>query len=247
MKRHTYIYILFLTALLPATLVGQQNPVDRLTEVLPADVAAEVIQQVEAAQARALPAEAVANLALEGVAKGRSAEEVLGAVRSLMGDMTVAQDAIQAAGRVPQVGEVEAATAAMRMGVDGSSIRELAGSQPSGRTLAVPMLVMGGLAQRGLPSDQALAQVSARLEARADDAALVGDLPRAVGQGMGPGGMPAQVGPALAGSMAGFQVPVAGINVPVGPNNNMGRRPTDVPRGPGDNPNPPGGPGGPGS
>lgn len=245
MMKHR-IYILLLTALLPASVVGQQDPVDRLAEVLPADVAAQVIEQVEAARARALPAGAVANLALEGVAKGRSAEDVLSAVEALVGDMSVAGDAIRAAGRAPGSGEVEAAAAAMRMGVDGSAIQELARAQPSGRSLAVPMLVMGGLAQRGLPSDQALARVSVRLAAQADDASLMSDVPQ-MGSRMGPSGMPGQVGPALAGAMAGFQVPVAGINVPVGPNNNMGRRPTDVPRGPGDNPNPPGGPGGSGS
>jgi hypothetical protein len=239
-------YILLITTLLPAGLSGQQNPVDRLAEVLPAEVAARVIEQIETAQARALPAGAVANLALEGVAKGRSADEVLSAVEALVVEMGVAHDAIRSAGRAPGAGEVEAAAAAMRMGVDGSSIQELARAQPTGRSLAVPMLVMGGLAQRGLPSDQALERVSARLAAQADDAALMNDVPR-MGSGTAVGGMPAQVGPTLAGVMAGFQVPVAGIDVPVGPNNNMGRRPTDVPRGPGDNPNPPGGPGGPGS
>lgn len=241
MSKHI-LYVLLLATLLPAGLVGQQDPVDRLTEVLPAEVATRVLEQVEAARARALPTTAVANLALEGIAKGRSGADVLSAVETLVGDMSTAQDAIQAAGRAPGPGEVEAAAAAMRMGVDGAAIQELARAQPSGRSLAVPMLVMGGLAQRGLPSDQALARVAARLEARADDAALMNEVPR-MGPGMAQGGMPAQVGPALAGAMAGFQVPVAGINVPVGPNN-MGRRPTDVPRGPGDNPNRPGGPGG---
>ena len=69
MKRSAYI--LLLTALLPAGLSGQEDPVERLTEVLPADVAAQVIEQVEAARARALSGEAVANLALEGVASLR--------------------------------------------------------------------------------------------------------------------------------------------------------------------------------
>lgn len=211
---------------------------DRLAEALPADVAAQVLEQVENARARALSGDAVANLALEGVAKGRSAEEVLSAVEALVGDLTVAQDAIEAAGRAPQTGEVEAAAAAMRMGVDGTAISELAQSQASGRSLAVPMLVMGGLADRGLPSDQALAEVAARLAAQADDAALMSEM-AGMGMGMAQGGIPAQVGPALAGGLAGFQVPVAGINVPVGPPENIGGRPGDLPGGPGDVPTPP--------
>ena len=232
------VYILLVTALLPAGLAGQEDPVERLAEVLPADVAEQVMEQVEAARARALPDQAVANLALEGVAKGRSGEEVLTAVEALVGDLTVAQDALSAAGRSPEAGEVEAAAAAMRMGVDGTAISELARSQPSGRSLAVPILVMGSLIDRGLPSDEALAQVAARLGEQADDAALVSDM-AAMGRGMAQGGMPAQLGPALASGLAGFQVPVAGINVPVGPPENIPGRPGDLPRGPGSVPTPP--------
>lgn len=235
------VYILLMAALLPAGLSAQEDPIERLSEVLPADVAEQVIAVVEDARNQALPDQAVANLALEGVAKGRSAEEVLGAVEGLVGDLSAAQDAIQAADRAPETGEVEAATAAMRMGVDGDAISEFAQSQPSGRSLAVPMLVLGSLTERGLPSDEALAQVAARLEAQADDAALVSDM-AAMGQGLAQGGMPAEVGLALASGMAGFQVPVAGINVPVGPPENVGR-PGDLP-GPGNIPSPPVDPGG---
>lgn len=235
------VYILLMTVLLPVGLSAQEDPVERLSEVLPADVAEQVIAAVEAARNRALPDEAVANLALEGVAKGRSAEEVLSAVEALVGDMSVAQDAIQAAGRAPETGEVEAATAAMRLGVDGAAISELAQSQPSGRSLAVPLLVIGGLTERGLPSEDALAQVAARLAERADDAALMNEMAETAPD-IAQGGMPAQVGPALASGMAGFQVPVAGINVPVGPPDNVGR-PGDLP-GPGNIPSPPANPGG---
>lgn len=237
------IYVLLMSALLPVGLSAQEGPVERLTELLPAEAAEQVIAAMENARNQALPEQAVANLALEGVAKGRSAEEVLAAVETLVGDLTAAQDAIQAAGRAPEAGEVEAATAAMRMGVDGDAISELAQSQPSGRSLAVPMLVLGSLTERGLPSDEALTQVAARLEERADDAALVGDMAE-MAPGMAQGGMPSEVGLALASGMAGFQVPVAGINVPVGPPENVGR-PGDLP-GPG-NPGPPGTPGPPGS
>lgn len=241
MKRNAYV--LLLAVLAPVGLSAQQvDPVERLGDVLPPDVAAQVMQRIENARAQALPDEAVANLALEGVAKGRSGEEVLAAVESLVGDMGRAQSALQAAGRVPGAGEVEAATAAMRMGVDGSAISELAQSQPSGRSLAVPMLVMGGLADRGLPSDEALAQVAARLSESADDAALMGELPE-VAAAAAQGAIPAQMGPGLASGLAGFQVPVAGINVPVGPPSDVGGRPGGLP-GPGNIPSPPVPPGG---
>ena len=232
-------------AVLPAAGSAQVDPVARLTEVLPPQVAVQVLERVEQARARDLPAQAMANLALEGVTKGRSAAEVLAAVELLVDDMGRAQAALQAAGRPPVEGELEAATAALRMGVDGSSVSELARSGPSGRTLTVPLLVLGGLAERGLPSDDALAAVRDRLQARADDAALLGSFPE-VGRGLGRGMRPDQVGTALAGGLAGHQVPVAGVSVPVGPPSGRGRGPDGRGGGPPDTPGPPDNPGPPG-
>jgi hypothetical protein len=231
-------------AVLPAAVSAQVDPVDRLAEVLPPEVAAQVLERVQQAQARQLPAQAMANLALEGVAKGRGPEEVLAAVELLVADMGRAQDALQSAGRPSAGGELEAATAALRMGVDASAVSELARSGPSGRSLTVPLLVLGGLAERGLPSDDALAAVRERLQARADDAALLGAFPE-VGRGLGRGMRPDQVGTALAGGLAGHQVPVAGVNVPVGPPSDRGRDGRGG--GPPDNPGPPNDPGPPGT
>jgi hypothetical protein len=93
----------------------------------------------------------------------------------------------------------------------------------------VPLLVLGGLTERGLPSDDALAAVRERLEARANDAELVRAMPE-LGGGPGRGGRPDLVGPALASGLAGFQVPVSGVTVPVGPPQDRGR-PDGVGRG----------------
>ncbi len=227
MKRTAF---LLAAALLPVSVAAQQDPSERLTEVLPPEISAQVLERIETARARELPTQAVANIALEGVAKGRSAEAVLAAVELLVGEMGRAQDALQAAGRAPGEGEVEAATAAMRMGVDGEAISELARSQPSGRTLAVPLLVMGGLTERGLPSDQALAAVRDRLSAGVGDAGLLRDFPQ-VGRDLGQGMRPDQIGRALASGFSGFQVPVSGVTVPVGPQNKNGRRPSGRGRG----------------
>jgi hypothetical protein len=213
-------------ALLPAS-VAAQDPVERLAELLPATVASEVIERIEAARARNLPVHAAASLALEGVAKGRSGAEVLTAVETLVGDMGRAQEALQNAGRTPLAGEVEAAAAAMRQGVDGDAISALARSEPSGRTLAVPLLALGSLTDRGLASDEALGVVRARLASRADDASLMAEAgARRSGE------RPDDVGLALAGALAGFQVPVAGVQVPVGPLEGSGRGPPPG-RGPG--------------
>jgi hypothetical protein len=201
---------LLVMALLPVAVAAQQDPSKRLAEVLPPAVAQQVLQVMATAQARELPPQAIANIALEGVAKGRSSDDVLAAVGQLAGDMGRAQDALLAAGHTPVDGEIEAATAAIRMGVDGASISELARSGAPGRSLAVPLLVMGGLAERGLPSDQALAAVRDRLAAKADDASLLHSLPE-MANGLGRGTRPDQVG--------------------VGPQANHGRRPEGRGRG----------------
>jgi len=238
-------YTALLMVLVPTVATAQEAPVERIRAALRDEVAAQVIEVVEEARARSLPDQAVANLVLEGVAKGRSGEEVLGAAQSLVGDLTRAQDAIRSGGRAPRAGEVEAAAAAMRMGADGASISELARSQPPGRSLAVPILAIGGLTERGLPSDEALARVAARLQAQADDAAMMSDMP-GMGAGMAQGGRPPHAGPGLAPGLTGFQVPVAGMDVPIGPPSDLGRgRPGNLP-GRGNEPGPPGPPGPPG-
>ena len=103
------------------------------------------------------------------------------------------------------------------MGVDGADVAELARSGPPGRSLAVPLLVMGGLAQRGLPSDQALDAVRERLAASAPDVELLGTFGGpglGLGRGLPPGGVAAD----LAGGRAG-------LPVPVGPPDGAGRPP----------------------
>jgi len=208
-------------ALMPMTLAAQQDPAARLAEVLPPDLAAQVVARVESAREQELPTQPVANLALEGVAKGRSAQEVLTALDALVSDMGRAREAIQSAGREAGAGEVEAATTALRMGVDGSAVSELVRSGPPGRSLTVPLLIMGSLAQRGLPSDQALAAVRDRLAARAADVDLLRDF-GVPGNGRGGGPVPDGAGPDVGGGRAGLPVP-PGPPGDVGRDNGRGR------------------------
>ena len=106
--------MVLLTACVPMGVAAQQDPMERLAQVLPESVREQVLARIEAARSRELPEQAMANLALEGVAKGRSAEEVLAAVELMVADMGRAREALQAAGHEPAEGEIEAATAAMR-------------------------------------------------------------------------------------------------------------------------------------
>jgi len=221
MKR---MFLVAALAWVPAAVAAQEDPAARLREVLPPDVAEQVVSRVQTAREGGLPPQAVTNLALEGVAKGRTGEEVLAAVDVLLADMGRARGALEAADRMPDEGEIEAATSALRMGVDGSAISGLARTAPSGRSLTVPLLVMGGMTQRGLPSDEALSAVRARLEARADDAELLSTFgPPAIGRagGIGPG----TTGPGAAGGQGVGRGRSGGPDVPAAPPGNAGGPP----------------------
>lgn len=161
---------------LAAPLSAQNSTEDltaRLREVLPARVADRVIATVSDARSRGLPARALEQRALMLARKGAEP----GAIARSVADHSRAMDEARAAlarGRAgrPADGEVAAGAEVIRKGVDGSQISALAKGAPSGRTLAVPLLVIGGLMDSGLPSDAALARVLERINARATDAEL---------------------------------------------------------------------------
>ena len=202
--------------LIPVALAAQDDVLSRLRQVLPGDVAEQVIATVETALAQGLPGQAIANLALEGVAKGRSGAEVLAAAEALAGDLSVARDAVSQHGHEATPAEIEATVQAMHVGVDGEAISDLAQSVPSGRSLVVPIAVIGALAARGFASDWALTEVVGRLEDRAEDfelAALPGQADQLLAQGM----RPSDVGLTLAATRAGFLVPLGPFGTPFGP------------------------------
>lgn len=232
------------------TAAAQQTPTARLEGRLPPDIESHVLERVQRADALRLPTRPIADLALQGVAKGRTGADVLQALDAMLADLGRARDALADAGGAPSPDEVEAAGMAMRMGVDADAISGLARSRPDGRSLAVPLLVLGGLSQRGLPSDEALSRVIDRLGMRMGDADLLADLG-------GPAGAPGvQRGPPIeppAGPFGpgghgapGVGGPGGGPPFPVGPSG--GGRPPNIPPdglpGGGGPPNPPG-PGGP--
>jgi hypothetical protein len=145
----------------------------RLKAVLPADVAARVLAVIADARARDLPAEALEQRALKFAAKGVAAPAIERSIAEQAQRMVRARDVLsRARGTRPLHDEVEAGAEALRMGVDGARVGELAQGAPSGRSLVVPLYVIGSLVERGLPSDHALDRVRERLQARATDAEL---------------------------------------------------------------------------
>jgi hypothetical protein len=187
--------LLLATVLVAGNSEAQVPPRDaaaRLREVLPADVAQRVLVRIADARARQLPAAALENRALKFAAKGVDPKDIERSVNEQAERMESARSALASGrGSTPAGDEIEAGAEAMRKGVDGASVALLAKSAPSGRSLAVPLFVIGSLTDRGLPSDQALQRVLTRLQARASDADLEtmpGELPAqsAAGQGNRP-------------------------------------------------------------
>jgi hypothetical protein len=193
-----------MAALLAGATVGraQATPADpsvRLKEVLPADVANHVLAVIAKARAHGLSGDALENRALKFAAKGVAPASIERSVTEQEERMERVRDTLQGArGRKPTDDEIDAGAEAMRKGVDGSKVSALAKSAPSGRSLAVPLYVIGSLVDRGLPSDSALARVEARLQLRASDRdleSIADDLPS---QANGRGNRPAETGRELA-------------------------------------------------
>jgi hypothetical protein len=176
------------------------DPSARLKQVLPPDVATRVLAVIAKAKSVELPTEALENRALKFAAKGVNGDSIAKSVADQEERMEHVRDTLQhARGQKPSGDEIDAAAEAVRKGVDGSKVSALAKSAPSGRSLVVPLYVIGSLVERGLPSDSALARVEAKLKARASDQdleKLPGELPAQANASHG--NQPAETGRALA-------------------------------------------------
>ena len=198
------------TLIMSAGAVAAQTPAhdpsERLREVLPADVAERVLARIAEARARELPAQALENRVLKFAARGVAPADIERSVGEQVDRMTTAKGLLESSRPAvrPSADEIDAGAEAMRQGVDGAAVSALAKSAPSGRSLAVPLFVIGSLVDRGLPSDEALARVRDRLMARATDTELEGMAPGRSGAAR-PAGMPGGAG--MPGTPGGAGMP----------------------------------------
>jgi len=164
---------MLMTALLTfATSVMAQtdDAAARLKEVLPAPVAGRVLAVIARARAHELPAEALENRALKFAAKGVQPDSIEKSVVEHEARMERGKETIERArGNRASADEVEAAAEVLRKGVGGPALSDFAKSAPSGRSLAVPLYVVGGLLDRGVSPDDAMRRVAAGLRTRATD------------------------------------------------------------------------------
>lgn len=168
--------LLIASAMSAQSLLAQtpaKDPSARLKEVLPTDVAERVLSRIADARARQLPAAALENRALKFAAKGVDPKSIERSVNEQADRMGRARAALES-GRAstPSGDEIEAGAEAMRKGVDGPAVSLVAKSAPSGRSLTVPLFVIGSLTDHGLTAEQAVERVIARLKARASDSDL---------------------------------------------------------------------------
>ena len=147
----------------------------RLREVLPADVATRVLARIADARAHQLPGDALENRALKFAAKGVAPQDIERSINEQALRMESARAALASGrGSSPDGDEIEAGAEAMRKGVDGAAVSQLAKEAPHDRSLAVPLFVIGSLTDRGVSADQALRSVLDRLNAHASDLDIEG-------------------------------------------------------------------------
>jgi hypothetical protein len=170
--------LLIAATLLFSTVASAQNshdPSDQLRKVLPASVAEHVLATIADARAHSLPAPALEQQALRLSRNGTKPAVIQKAVDRSANDMKKAKGALVKSGHKPASDEIVAASTLMDRGVDGAQVSALAKSAPSGRSLAVPMYVIGTLMDRGMESDAAFAKISARLAQKASDRQLTAE------------------------------------------------------------------------
>jgi len=147
----------------------------RLREVLPADVATRVLARIAEARSHQLPGDALENRALKFAAKGVAPQDIERSINEQAQRMESARAALASGrGSSPAGDEIEAGAEAMRKGVDGAAVSQLAREAPHDRSLAVPLFVIGSLTDRGVSADQALRSVLDRLNAHASDLDIEG-------------------------------------------------------------------------
>ncbi|GBD33572.1 hypothetical protein HRbin33_02566 [bacterium HR33] len=218
-----------------------QDPLVRLRELVPQPLADQIVATVEEARRQGLPDRAVAARVLEGAAKGAAGEQLLAAANRTLAALQDARAALEAGGRLPGAVEIEAASQTLELGVEAQVVATLARAAPSGRSLVVPLAVLGGLVAQGVPADQALDAIGRRLELSASDREI-SRLPDRAAEFLAAGLDPARAGLALARERVGFDVPVSAIPVVVGPPPGIppnAGRPGSVPKGPPPRPRPP--------
>lgn len=126
--------------------------------------------ELELARTKQLPEEPIRRRVAEGKAKGANDAQLAEAARKARVTMETTVAAMKSGGRTtPTDEEIDRGTSMMERGYTKSQVEVVAKSAPSDRSLVVAFDVLTKLNERGVPVAKALAQVTAKLEAREPD------------------------------------------------------------------------------
>jgi hypothetical protein len=180
MKSTTSLAVALLCA--PAALVAQQaaasaSAASQASVNIPASYSAESKANIEAsfkrAQQKNLPDQAMRQRVAEGRAKAASGAQTAAAVQKTEARLEASQSAMVHAGRTnPSADEINSGEKAMARGATEANVEALAKHAPSDRSLVVAFDVLSTLEAKGTPVSQAVAQITAKLDAHANDDAL---------------------------------------------------------------------------
>lgn len=157
------------------------------------DATLRAVQPILQAAARdSLPVATLESKVLEGVAKGRPADQIGRVVADLATEFLTARAALRAGvpGRAIADGEVVAAALATRQGVAPEVLRALWASRPDGGSLEIPVTVLSELVRRGIPVDDA-SLVMAHVVRTAVPLQITAQIPGKVDGALGAGAAPA--------------------------------------------------------
>ena len=146
-------------ALLALAIVAAATPAAaqdaRLVAQLDAATQQRVSAVIERARAASLPVEPLVDKALEGARKRAPAPRIVEAVTSLAARLDSSRVAL---GTASTEAELVAAAAALQAGVGPRVLSQLR-QERAGKSLAVPLVVLGDLVTRGVPHDTASALI----------------------------------------------------------------------------------------
>jgi hypothetical protein len=156
-------------AVLSSPLSAQQSPVERLAGRLDVRTRAAVVALVDTAASRGLPSEPLIDKALEGAAKKASSQQIIAAVRTYVGQL---QEARNALGEKSTDGELVGGAQAIRAGIPVQQLERLR-TVRAGVRIAAALTVVSDLVSREVPVDTAVAVVSGLVRAAATDDQLL--------------------------------------------------------------------------
>jgi hypothetical protein len=179
--------LLLAPALLPRAVQAQEwRDARRLEQRLDPPTTAEVMRIADSAYAVGIPAGPLVDKALEGAARRAEGRRIVEAVRGLVRRMGDARDVL---GARSSESDLVAAAGAIQQGVPAAELARLRYARRDG-SLALPLVVLGDLIERGVPVSTAISVVLQVAGTGADDAAFAA-LRRDVEQDIAAGAPPA--------------------------------------------------------